>query len=111
MLERVRWHAAERPGARVKRVALTVGEFAGVDSELIRLAFADLTLATELSDAQLCLEEVPLTGECTACGAEFRIEQFRFVCPKCDGRAIQVLRGEGLMLEQIDFELDEVSAR
>ena len=96
--------AAESGGGRVTEVAVSLGEFSGVDARLFALAFDDLKPGTPLGAARLKIEEVDLEGRCDRCGASFAIEGFRFVCPDCGGTAIEVVRGEELVLESLKIE-------
>jgi Zn finger protein HypA/HybF involved in hydrogenase expression len=133
-------------GQRVVLVRVSVGEFSGVEPELLRMAFQDV-LALECGqwagsveanqdsrggdleiepfpaanrarlrqildpvvwrDARLEMECVPLEAGCQGCGAEFAVERFRFICPKCGSGALDILRGEGLVLQSVTMEFDE----
>jgi hydrogenase nickel incorporation protein HypA/HybF len=104
LLARVAELARAHPGARICQIDLCVGEFAGVEMELIRLAFDDLVAGSELASTRLHLRMNPLEGRCNQCGDEFPIEQFRFVCPICSGSSIQIVRGEELLLERVALE-------
>lgn len=133
-------------GHRVVMVRVSVGEFSGVEPELLRIAFQDV-VALECGDfsagnlvsgdaangdleiepsnscgsaivreflepsvwrgAHLELEREPLEAGCQECGWEFAVERFRFVCPKCGSGALNILRGEGLVLQSVTMEFDE----
>lgn len=100
---------AQRHGAcRVKEVKVSVGEFSGVEPDLLVTAFERQIEGTPLDGARLLLEPVKLAAACAACGHEFAVERFDFTCPSC-GRpgAGKVTRGEELMLESLTLEADE----
>lgn len=91
-------------GGGIRSARVSVGEFSGVDAELLRIAFGRSTVGTCLHGAELLVEQVPLEARCGDCGTEFAVSGFRFVCPDCGGRTTEVVRGEELMLESVTFE-------
>lgn len=56
VIEAVRAEAARRPGARVTKVGLRIGEFAGVDRESLSFCFEVLVKQTDLESAVLVIE-------------------------------------------------------
>ena len=89
---------------RVKSIRVNVGEFSGVEPELFRLAFADMTGSPPFKDAVLELATVALEARCQECDHLFRVASFRFDCPRCGGTRTVVVRGEELMLESVTIE-------
>ena len=100
---------ARRHGAnRVTGVKVTVGEFSGVEPDLLVTAFERQTEGTPLHGARLLLERVGLEARCVTCEHEFMVERFDFTCPRCGlPGAGKVTRGEELMLESLLLEADE----
>ena len=88
----------------LRRIDVSVGEFCGVDPDLLQSAFGWSTHGTPLAGVELAVARVPLTARCRNCQCEFQVHSFRFVCPVCAGRANDVTRGEELMLESVTFE-------
>ena len=89
---------------RVVAVRVSVGEFAGVDAELLRLAFEEMTGGTAMSDAKLLLDRKSLEARCDECCHEFVVERFRFRCTACGSGRITIQRGEELLLESVTLE-------
>jgi hydrogenase nickel incorporation protein HypA/HybF len=56
VIEAVRQEAGRRPGARVTRVGLRIGELAGVDRDSLTFCFEVLVKDTELASAVLAIE-------------------------------------------------------
>jgi len=56
VIEAVRAEAARRPGARVIRVGLRIGELSGVERDSLSFCFEALTRETELENAVLAIE-------------------------------------------------------
>lgn len=93
--------AGSWPGQAVREVRVSVGEFSGVEAELFREAFVRVSRGSLVEGADLNVQRVPLEGRCRRCGREFIVQRFRFVCPACGGREVQVVRGEELLLESL----------
>jgi len=96
--------AEQHAAARVVEVSVSVGEFSGVEPELLRIAFQRQIEGTPLGGAELGLARVPLEGVCEQCHREFAIEGFCFVCPHCESSRVTVVRGEEMVLESVVFE-------
>jgi hydrogenase nickel incorporation protein HypA/HybF len=90
--------------ARARSVCVTIGEFSGVDPELLQLAFENVVEHSSFVNTELIVEKVPLEARCENCSNEFLIERFRFACPKCKSGTVKVIRGEEMMLERIMLE-------
>jgi hydrogenase nickel incorporation protein HypA/HybF len=85
----------------VRTVRVSVGEFSGVEADLLSSAFCELTEGTPMEGARLSIERVPLEARCAVCEHEFPVRTFRFVCPHCEARDVWIVRGEELMLETL----------
>ncbi|MCA9102592.1 MAG: hydrogenase maturation nickel metallochaperone HypA [Planctomycetales bacterium] len=101
---------ADHDAVRVTEVSVSVGEFSGVDAELMQFAFLREIEGTALRDARLTLAAVPLEARCVACGHLFAVGGFRFECPRCESRHIEVVRGEEMVLETVVFDCADTSA-
>lgn len=106
LLHQVITIAESRRMSKVSRVHLAIGEFAGVDAQLLELAFHDLAPHTFAGDVELVMRRVPLQAECNHCSRTFPVESFRFVCPHCGDTGVRVVSGEELVLESVTLEED-----
>ena len=104
LIRQVEAIAERHAEARVAEVSVSVGDFSGVEPELLRMAFERQIAVTPLDGARLRLAHVPLEGVCSQCNSEFSIVAFRFICPHCEGSQVTVLRGEEMILESLVFE-------
>ncbi len=94
-----------REGATgVFSVCVTIGEFSGVDPDLLQSAFEDVAELSCFGKTELLIEKVALEARCENCSNEFLVERFRFVCPKCECAQVRVIRGEEMMLERVLLE-------
>ena len=90
--------------AKVRSVSVTIGEFSGVDPELLRMAFQDVSQQSVAASAALLIEKVALEARCENCFNEVLVERFRFVCPNCESGSVNIVRGEELILERVMLE-------
>lgn len=93
-------------GRSVESIRVEVGPLSGVEPLLVKSAFERMCDSTPCRGAILTLEEVPLSARCRRCGAEFKIEAFRFVCPFCESTLLQVTKGDEFRL--LDVTIREV---
>lgn len=104
LLRQVQAIADGRRPSAVRAVRVRIGEFSGVDAELLALAYAELAADTPLRDAELIVERTTLQAECRSCGNEFHVQEFAFVCPSCASRDLAIVGGEELLLDSITLE-------
>ncbi|MFO1094386.1 MAG: hydrogenase maturation nickel metallochaperone HypA [Planctomycetaceae bacterium] len=104
LLKQVKELSASNRNGELRRVRLTVGEFSGVETELLESALRESTFGTSLEGVELSITRVPLTAQCKTCGAKFRVERFCFVCPDCGAGGTDVIGGEEIVLESVTFE-------
>ncbi len=74
LLDQTLRFASTRSARSVRVVKLTVGEFAGVEPELIRLAFEELAPSILHPHVRLDVLVAPLEAECRSCRNQFRVE-------------------------------------
>lgn len=92
------------------RLRVRMGPLSGVEPELVALAFERLAPGSPLASARLELRQTPLVARCRRCDATFEVEQFRFVCTGCGHERVDVIEGDGFVLESIELALAEPAA-
>jgi hydrogenase nickel incorporation protein HypA/HybF len=105
ILEAVRAEAVRRPGVRLLKVGLRVGELAGVEPEALSFCFDALVSGTELAPLTLEIETRPRRQLCRECGRTFRVVDYSIVCPDCGAAETRCIGGDEL--EMVYLELDE----
>lgn len=107
ILDAVRTEAARYPGANFSKVGVKIGEMTAVDEEALRFCFEALTRNTDLQSLRLEIQLIPLRRRCGACGHEFRVVNYDYVCPQCAGVEGQCTGGEELELAYLEVEQHE----
>ena len=90
----------------IRGMVLEVGALSGVVPELLESAF-DAYRATDplCGDARLEIRRTRLAVRCEPCGAEHELDTFRFRCPSCGDARVRVIRGEELLLRDLELEV------
>ena len=96
-------YAGQNDARRVTKVALLLGEMAGVEKESLAFCWEALTRGTIAEGAALALTTVPLAGRCQDCGREGPVERYHFICPDCGG-TIALLSGRELRVDYLEMD-------
>jgi hydrogenase nickel insertion protein HypA len=108
LLRQVEQLAAEHPKSKVLSVRVRMGEFSGVEPDLLASAYGDMVQETPLRGAVLNMERVPLEASCNDCGSVSRIERYRFQCAECGSVRVSIRGGEEMLLDSVTFEEPEL---
>jgi hydrogenase nickel incorporation protein HypA/HybF len=90
-------------GRRVRRVALEIGRFAGVEREAILFCFEVAAQGTAVEGAVLDIRDIEGRARCNACAAEFATDSLLTPCA-CGSRRLQRLAGDELNVKSIEIE-------
>jgi hydrogenase nickel incorporation protein HypA/HybF len=104
VLEAVRAEVLRHPGAVPVKVALRVGELAGVDSDALAFGFQALTTGTEWAQLALEIQRKPRQHRCPVCKTQFRVVDYNCICPACGASRTECIRGDELELAYIELE-------
>jgi hydrogenase nickel incorporation protein HypA/HybF len=99
---------ARQHGARsVAKVKVQIGLLAGVEPLLLENAFTIARAGTVADHAEMLTEAVPPRVRCMACGKESDTSPTNLRCPACGSGDTQLVRGEELILAQVELEIEE----
>lgn len=97
--------AAQKEGAtRITRIDLIAGELRGIEPMQLTFCFSMVAKDTMAAGAYLNIETVPVRGYCHDCRADFQIEDYIYICPKCSSTKIEVTGGTELRLKDIEID-------
>lgn len=88
----------------VLQVKLKVGELTNAEPDALLMAFEAFSKDTLCEGAELVVERVPLRGRCRKCHQEFKVKTMIFICPYCEDTHIEIIQGEELLIESLEFE-------
>jgi hydrogenase nickel incorporation protein HypA/HybF len=86
----------------LKKLKVRIGELTAVEPDSLRFCFDVSIKGTPFEGAVLEIEEVPLSGRCRECGAEFRITAFENRCFRCASTDIERVSGHELDIISIE---------
>lgn len=92
---------AKRGLKKVAIVGVKVGALAGVDPEALSFGFEASVADTDLSGALLAVETIPVSGRCRACGKNFEVMEYVFICPYCGAVDVIVEKGEEMNISYL----------
>ena len=92
----------------VVSIRLSCGPLSGVEPTQLLDAFTRLKSALPACRAAaLVLEDPGLPALCNACGLEFPVINFCFLCPHCSAGNVQLLDGDCLRILDLELEIEE----
>ncbi len=104
LLEQVEAIAAERAAVTVTRIELDIGPLSGVEPELLRNAYPIAVVDTVAENAELVINDIPVIGRCTGCGAESETTPNRLVCAECGDIKTRIASGDEMILRSVELE-------
>jgi hydrogenase nickel incorporation protein HypA/HybF len=106
LLEQVDAQAAAHGASSVHGLSVRIGELAGVEADLLRVAFETFAEQTICEGARLEIVDVPARWCCNRCGRGLaRSAVLR--CPDCNVPAT-LSSGDEIVLESIEMEVSHV---
>lgn len=94
VIELAKREVSKRGLAVVTGICLEAGELSGVDVEAFRFALEMSVPGTLLQDALIDLREIPGTGHCQKCRADFSMHRRSDGCPGCGTIPFEIRGGE-----------------
>jgi len=93
---------SERAGsARVKRVAVEIGELSAVMPDAIRFCFDVCSRNTPLEGAELEIRAIPGRGRCSQCGETLAL-RLPFTRCACGSALIECIAGNELKIKEME---------
>ncbi len=96
------WRDGREDKPQIAAVFVRVGRLTCVVPDNLRFMFSALTEKTDLEQARLKIEVMPVRSTCRSCGAGFDIGEPRFVCGACGSEDVEIVSGEELTVEAVE---------
>lgn len=90
-------------GRRVTRLRLRVGNMHRVVPEAFGQAFEMAAAGSVAQGAEVDLNFIPVRTACRSCGAESESEDFVPLCQGCGSADVEIVGGQELMLESLEY--------
>jgi hydrogenase nickel incorporation protein HypA/HybF len=104
VLEAVQAEAARRRGAVPVKVAVRIGELAGIDPDALSFSFEVLVAGTRWHRLELEIQTKPREHRCPSCGVIFRVVDYNFACSVCGTSRTECVGGDELELAYLELE-------
>jgi hydrogenase nickel incorporation protein HypA/HybF len=90
--------------ARVTSIRLQVGALAAVVPDALTFCFEMVSQQTIAAGARLDIDTIPVAIRCQGCHQVFAMEDHKFVCPRCQEPAMDLVSGRELLVASIEGE-------
>ena len=107
ILQIVQQSVPQNLAADVRAVRLRVGRLSGVVPESLDFCFGVIISQTEMPQARLDIEQIPIVARCKDCGHRFEMEDWGFSCPACKNVHLELISGRELEVVEIVLAEDE----
>ena len=104
LLSEVERVASAHGAMAVSRIGIAVGPLSGIEASLLDRAFDIARIGTLAGEAELEIEEIPITVWCAACAAETRPTAANvLLCGRCGTWQVDIRSGNELILKQVEL--------
>jgi hydrogenase nickel incorporation protein HypA/HybF len=88
---------------KVAHVRVRVGRLHHVHPDAFDQSFTVAAMGTVAEDAAAELILLPVRGHCDTCGADWEGQEVPPACPACESVSIELVGGDELVLESIEY--------
>lgn len=85
-------------------IRVKIGKFSNVIVDSLKFCFDAVKSDTELSEAELIVEEVPITVKCRECESANELENYTVVCQSCASTNTELIAGNELNVSEIELK-------
>ena len=89
----------------VTEIGVRIGALSGVLPDALQFGFDAIIIGTPLEGCRFVIEEVPVQGDCAACGESFTVDDLVFCCPACGSGRIDLTHG--FEMDMAYFEVED----
>ena len=91
----------EQNVTEVSKLVIEVGELSGMVPRYLEQSWPAASYKTFMENTQLELIVIPGIVKCKECGRVFNAVYSDLCCPECDGRAMEILEGDDMIIKEI----------
>ncbi len=104
MIEIIREEMRNNCAKSLKSVRIEIGTMSAIVPDSLSFCFELSIKETELEDAELIIDVIPLTGFCHSCEQTFEIKDYAFECFSCGSTNIEIIAGRELSITELEVE-------
>jgi hydrogenase nickel incorporation protein HypA/HybF len=104
ILDAARVEAGFRPGMKLTKIVIRVGDLAGLDPDSLSFCIEALVKETDLESVVLEVERRAQRHRCPRCGEEFVVLNYDPACPLCGETMTTFISGDELELAYLEME-------
>ncbi len=95
----------DQDAKKLSAITLCIGQLAGVDVESMQFWFPVAAKNTSLSGVGLKILIESARARCVTCDNEYEVAQFYAVCPQCQSYEKDIICGQEMLVDHIEFEM------
>ncbi|NCS66424.1 MAG: hydrogenase maturation nickel metallochaperone HypA [Hydrogenophilales bacterium CG03_land_8_20_14_0_80_62_28] len=107
LVEQVEDLASQHGATGVYLIRVRIGPLAGIEPELLAVAFPLAAAGTRAEQARLDLVMAPVRVRCQTCSAEGEAQPNNLVCGACGDWRTRIVSGDEMILETVELDIPE----
>ncbi|NKQ38909.1 MAG: hydrogenase maturation nickel metallochaperone HypA [Methanosarcinales archaeon] len=89
----------------MSKIYIKVGKLSNIEPRLLHNAFtAKYPCGTKYHSVKLEIESTEIKIRCESCDHITQIENYRFLCEKCEKPSKNLIQGEEMLIHKIEFD-------
>jgi len=96
-------HVREHKGKKVSKLKLAIGTLSGVEIELLKSSFDTFKEGSVCEGADMEIDRITPKALCVKCNMEFVVDEYNFLCPKCNGGETKLIAGKEMHLMSLEI--------
>ena len=89
---------------KIREIHIKVGVLSCIEPGALQQAFTFIKTGTPFQNSELYIDLVEVTAQCEECGEKFKVDKYKFVCPKCEAPVSNIMEGQELLIHKIILE-------
>lgn len=91
--------------AKMTAIHLKVGVLSNIEPRLLHNAYSAYHLSNpHYSHVELVIRSTSIKISCERCGHITNVENYRFICAKCEKPSKNIIQGEEMLIHQVAFD-------
>ena len=109
LMQQVERIAREHEAESVEQVVLQVGPLSGVEAHLLERAWPLASAGTLAREAQLVIQNAPVSVRCTQCDAVSNVAPNRLLCSLCGDFRTRLISGDKMLLLSLELSKSQAA--